>query len=70
MVEQPRGIHALTNYIQETRTELRKVVWPTWKEAVNLTIMVLVVTTAMTIILGSIDWVFSTFLQFLLSFSG
>jgi preprotein translocase subunit SecE len=69
VVERPRGIQGLTNYFQETQAELRKVVWPSREEAVNLTVLVLAVTLAMTIILGGIDWVFSTILQFILSFA-
>ena len=41
-------------YFKETRAEVRKVHWPTRKEARSLTIAVLVVTIAMTIFLGVI----------------
>ena len=41
-------------YFKETRAELRKVHWPTRKEAQNLTIIVLVITIIMTIFLGLI----------------
>jgi preprotein translocase subunit SecE len=57
----------LGEYIQETRSELRKVVWPTRQEALNLTIVVLAVTLAMTVILGGVDWVFSQLFSFILS---
>jgi preprotein translocase subunit SecE len=59
--------NALSRYFQETRSELRKVVWPTREEATNLTVVVLAVTTVMTIILGGIDWIFSKALAFVLS---
>jgi len=39
--------------------ELRKVTWPTRKEATNLTIVVVIVTFSMSIILGFLDLVFS-----------
>ena len=42
----------LVAYIQETRAELRKVVWPTQEEAINLTIVVLFITLLMTVVLG------------------
>ena len=41
-------------YIKETRAEVRKVHWPTRKEARSLTTVVLVITIAMTIFLGVI----------------
>jgi preprotein translocase subunit SecE len=41
-------------YFKETRAEVRKVHWPTRKEAQNLTIIVLVITIIMTIFLGLI----------------
>ena len=41
-------------YFKETRAEVRKVHWPTRKEARSLTTVVLVVTIAMTIFLGAI----------------
>ncbi len=39
-------------YFRETRAEVRKVHWPTRKEARSLTTVVLVITIAMTIFLG------------------
>jgi preprotein translocase subunit SecE len=44
----------LVRYFKETRAEVRKVHWPTRKEAQNLTIIVLVITIIMTIFLGLI----------------
>ena len=44
----------VVRYFKETRAELRKVHWPTRKEAQNLTIIVLVITIIMTIFLGLI----------------
>ena len=41
-------------YFKETRAEVRKVHWPTRKDARSLTTVVLVVTIAMTIFLGVI----------------
>jgi preprotein translocase subunit SecE len=51
----------LVRYFKETRAELRKVHWPTRKEARNLTLIVLATTIAMTILLGVLDFVFSWF---------
>ena len=49
----------LVRYLKETRAELRKVHWPTRKEARNLTLIVLGVTVAMSVLLGILDFVFS-----------
>ncbi len=50
--------NAIRRYINETVGELRKVSWPTRKEATNLTIVVLVVMLVMSIYLGLLDFVF------------
>jgi preprotein translocase subunit SecE len=57
----------IVQYLRDTRAELRKVVWPTRENAINLTIVVLIVVIIMTILLGGIDWVFSQILNYLLS---
>ena len=46
-------------YMREVRAEIKKVVWPSREQATNLTLIVLGVTTAMSIALGVIDWLFS-----------
>jgi preprotein translocase subunit SecE len=51
--------NAIVRYLRETWFELKKVSWPTRKEAVNLTIIVIVVTTFLAIVLGLMDWLFS-----------
>lgn len=60
----------LNQYMVDTRGELRKVVWPTREQAVNLTVAVLFVTLLMTIILGGIDFIFAQVLQWLLTATG
>jgi preprotein translocase SecE subunit len=45
----------IRNYFREVRTELRKVVWPTREDTLNLTGVVLLVTLAMTLFLGGLD---------------
>ena len=44
----------VVHYFKETRAELKKVNWPTRREARNLTIIVLAVTFTMTVVLGLI----------------
>ncbi len=53
-------------FYRETMAELRKVVWPTRDEAVRLTIIVIVVVIAMSIFLGTIDYILSQILRFIL----
>ena len=51
--------NAIRRYINETMGELRKVSWPTRKEATNLTIIVIVVTVGMGLFLGLFDFIYS-----------
>jgi len=53
-------------YLVDTRAELRKVVWPTREQAVNLTLAVLFVTLLMTLLLGGVDFVFARLLEWIL----
>jgi preprotein translocase subunit SecE len=57
-------------YLRDTRIELRKVVWPTREETINLSTVVLVVTLAMTLILGGLDSVFSWLVGTILQVAG
>jgi preprotein translocase subunit SecE len=57
----------VVNFYRETMGELRKVVWPTWLEARNLTIIVLVVIFVMAAILGSFDWLFAQLVRLLVN---
>jgi preprotein translocase subunit SecE len=54
-----RKENAVVKYFKETRAELRKVSWPSRKDAVNLTIIVMSVTIAMAAFLGVVDFLFS-----------
>ncbi len=63
-----RGQNPVQRYYRETVGELRKVSWPTRREAINLTIIVLIVVTAMTIILGGLDALFSQLLALIIGF--
>ena len=59
--------NGVVNFYHETVGELRKVVWPTWTEARNLTIIVLVVILVMAVLLGSFDWLFSQLVRLLIA---
>jgi preprotein translocase subunit SecE len=51
--------NAVIRYLRETRTELRKVHWPSREEAWGLTKVVLAVTISMALLLGVLDWLFA-----------
>ena len=50
-----RKSNAIQSFFRETTGELRKVSWPTWPEARQLTLLVLAVMVAMGILLGLTD---------------
>jgi len=49
----------VVRFLRETRSELRKVIWPSRREAANMTAIVLGVTILMAAGLGVVDWLFS-----------
>jgi len=53
-----REPHPIIKYFQATRSELRKVTWPTRDETRNLTTIIVIVTVVMAIFLGTLDYVF------------
>ncbi|MEJ2710771.1 MAG: preprotein translocase subunit SecE [Anaerolineales bacterium] len=61
-----RQPNAIQRYFRETLGELRKVNWPTRKEATNLTIVVLIVTVSMSAFLGFLDFLFTRFFALIL----
>ena len=63
----PKPDNRLVRYLKETRAELRKVSWPTRKQATNLTLIVLAVTVAMAIFLGAVDFLFVQLLGLIVS---
>lgn len=52
-------------FIYETRTELRKVVWPTREQAINLTGLVIAVALAVAVFIGAVDAVLEKLFQLL-----
>lgn len=58
-------LERLREFWRETRSELRKVVWPTRPEATKLTVIVMAVLVAMAILLGSLDFFYNWLFQLL-----
>jgi len=56
---------SLARYLRDSRSELKKVNWPTREQTINLTIVVCVVCVAIALFLGGLDWIFATFIKFL-----
>ena len=55
----------IQKYFGETVGELRKVTWPTRKEATNLTLIVIAVVVAMGLLLGALDFIYTRFFALL-----
>ena len=55
-------------YIQETKSEMKYVTWPTKKQATAYTILVIIISLVVAAYLGAFDYFFTNFLdRFLLS---
>ncbi|OGF25367.1 preprotein translocase subunit SecE [Candidatus Falkowbacteria bacterium RIFOXYB2_FULL_34_18] len=59
-------MNKLTNYIQGSVQEMKKVTWPTKKEAKNYTFLIIGISLSMAIFLGALDYIFSFGLELLL----
>ncbi|WP_414896801.1 preprotein translocase subunit SecE [Rhodovulum sp. YEN HP10] len=57
-------------FIQQTRSEISKVVWPTRREVFLTTIMVFAMATVMAVFFFLVDWLIRVGLQALLAFFG
>ncbi len=66
MVKELPKENRLMQYLRETRAELRKVVWPTREEAINLTVIVVSTIAIMSVFFGAIDYWLTTLFRFLL----
>ncbi len=67
MVREVQKENRVMQYFRETRAELRKVVWPTREEAINLTVVVVVTIVAMSAFFGVIDYLLTGLFRFLLA---
>jgi preprotein translocase subunit SecE len=56
----------VSRYLRGTYAELKKVTWPTRKEATQLTIIVLIVVGVMSALLGTLDYLFSRVVGFII----
>ena len=65
-----RGNLSIISFFRDVRSELRKVVWPTRRETLNLTAVVLTLSAVVGAFLGVVDFVFQELFRFLLSLAG
>ncbi|MDO8590092.1 MAG: preprotein translocase subunit SecE [bacterium] len=56
-------MNRLINYIKETRGELEHVSWPTRRQSVIFTVVVIVISISVSLFLGFFDYLFSLVLQ-------
>jgi preprotein translocase subunit SecE len=56
-------------FLQQVRTEVAKVTWPTRRETVITTIMVIIMSVAAALFFLAADWVFSTMVTLLFGLS-
>jgi len=56
-----KGVAGLFGFLKEVKSEMRKVVWPTFPDFMGATVIVLVVMVAFSIYLGSVDYLFYKF---------
>lgn len=56
-------MNKITTFLREARAELMKVNWPSRQQAINYTILVIGISIAGAVFLGSLDYVFSYLLK-------
>jgi len=61
-----KALNRITTFLKEVRVELKKVNWPTRKQTIKFTLIVIGVSFAVAIFLGGLDflftWIISEFL--------
>jgi len=65
-----RGRGNPLDFVRDVRSELRKVAWPSQRETVNLTAVVLAFSIAVGLFLGGVDFLFQELFRFLLGLQG
>jgi preprotein translocase subunit SecE len=67
MADKEKKENRFQRFFRETVGELRKVAWPTPKEAWQLTRIVLLVLFVMAVLLGTLDYAFSRVMSLILT---
>ncbi|MGB8815835.1 MAG: preprotein translocase subunit SecE [Minisyncoccia bacterium] len=58
----------LTDYILETKTEMKHVSWPTRQQTIIFTVVIILVSVGVSVYLGLFDYIFSITLQKFIGF--
>ena len=67
MAKKKKKPNAIQRFYRETVAELRKVSWPTQKEAIGLTKVVILVIVSVGLFLGIVDFIFARLFAFIIS---
>lgn len=57
-------------YLGQVRQEARKVVWPTWRETLTTTMLVMVMVVLMGVFFFFVDWALATIVKLVLGIGG
>ncbi len=57
-------IGKISNFLKQTKAELKKVTWPTKDQTIRLTIVVILVSLVVSLYLGSLDYIFNQILKY------
>ncbi|HEY4518485.1 MAG TPA: preprotein translocase subunit SecE [Candidatus Paceibacterota bacterium] len=57
----------ITQFVKETHAELKHVSWPTRKQTINATALVIGISVVVALFLGLFDWLFSLVLKMFVS---
>lgn len=64
-MDKGKGFGRVIQWLRDARAELRRVIWPTFKEARILTLVVIALSAAVGAVLFVFDWTFNTLYQLL-----
>ncbi len=60
-------MNSLIKYFNDTASEMKQVSWPTQKQSIFYTILVLIITLVVALYIGAFDYVFSQGVQFIVN---
>jgi len=60
-------LNGISNYLKSSIEEMKKVTWPTKREAYNYTLMVILVSLGVALYLGALDYIFTFIFEFILN---
>lgn len=60
-------MNSLIKYFNDTASEMKQVTWPTQKQSILYTILVLAITLVVALYIGAFDYLFSQGVQFIVN---